>query len=215
MTAVRHAAFAALVAAVLSAPASAAGADIAVDQECYAETVGTVTITGSGYTPSSTASVTLGGTTAGVDTDVNGAFVTTLTAPSTTLKHPGAQQLTLTGTDDTTGAAATTAVNIARTGVDGVPSRSRPHKRITWNIAGFPGTKPIYGHWRIRGKTRADHRMGVPQGPCGVLHAKARQIEANQILFGLWTVQFDFNRHYDKHATPRATVQITVSRTFS
>ena len=52
--------------------------------------------------------------------------------------------------------------------------------------------------------------MGVPQGPCGVLNAKARQIEANHVLFGLWTVQFDFNRHYDKHAAPRASVRINV-----
>jgi hypothetical protein len=54
----------------------------------------------------------------------------------------------------------------------------------------------------------------VPQGPCGVLHVKARQIEANHVLFGIWTVQFDFNRRYDKNATPRASVKITVFRTF-
>jgi hypothetical protein len=210
----KHAAFAALVTAVLSAPASAAGAEIAIDQECYAEG-GTITISGTGFTPSSTASVTLGGTTGGVTTDETGAFTASLDAPSTTLKHPGAQPATLTATDDTTAAAATATVNIAKTGVDGVPGQSKPHKRITWNLAGFPGTKPIYGHWRIKGKTRADHRMGVPQGPCGVLHVKARQIEADHVLFGIWTVQFDFNRHYDKHATPRATVKINVFRTFT
>jgi hypothetical protein len=211
----RGAVLAALVATALSAPASASAAAIAVDQECYAEKIGAIAISGSGYTPNSTASVVLGATTAGVATDINGNFTANMTAPPTTLKHPGAQQLTLTGTDDTTAAAATTTVNIAKTGVDGIPAKSKPHKRIMWNIAGFPGTKPVYGHWRIRGKTRADHRMGVPKGPCGVLHVKARQIEASRILFGLWTVQFDFNRHYDKFATPRASVKITVFKTFS
>jgi len=209
----RYAAFAALMAAALGAPANAAGAEIAADQQCYAE-AGTIRISGSGYTPSSTASVTLGGTTAGVDTDETGAFSTTLTAPATTLRHPGAQQVTLTGTDDATGTAATLALNIAKVGVDGVPSRSKPHKRITWNIAGFPGVKAMYGHWRIRGKTRGHHRMGIPKGPCGVLHVKARLIEA-PILFGMWTVQFDFNRYYDKAAAPAVAQRIKVTHRFS
>jgi hypothetical protein len=206
----RYAAYA--VAAVFGAPASASAADVAVDQECYAEG-GTMGVSGSGYTPSSIATLTLDGTTYSADTDPTGAFSTTLSAPTTSLKHPGAQQFSLSTRDVDTGAEATLAINVAKTGVDGVPARSKPHKRITWNIAGFPGSKPIYGHWRFGGKTRGDHRMGIPTGPCGVLRVKARQIEA-PVRFGLWKVQFDFNRRYDKHATPRATVSITVFRTF-
>jgi hypothetical protein len=209
----KHAALAALAAAVLSAPASAAGAEIAVDQPCYAEG-GIMAINGAGYTPGAIVTLTLGGTTSSADADETGGFTTTLNAPSTTLKHPGAQQTTLTTRDTSSGAETATPINIAKTGVDGVPAQSKPHKRIMWNLAGFPGIKAIYGHWRIRGKTRADHRMGVPKGPCGVLHVKARQIEADRVLFGIWTVQFDFNRRYDKHATPRATVKINVFRTF-
>ena len=209
----RGAALATLAAGALCAPAGASAAEIAVDQECYAENFGTITVTGSGYTPSSTATVVVGPASVTAATDATGAFTATLTPPTTTLKHPGAQQLALTGTD-AAGVAATTPVNLAKTGVDGTPATSKPHQRITWNIAGFPGTKPIYGHWRIRGKTRADHRMGVPKGPCGVLHVRARQIQAKRIRFGTWLVQFDFNRHYDKHATPRASVKIKVFRTF-
>ena len=210
----RYAVLTVLAIAVLSAPASASAAAIEVDQGCYAEG-GLIRVTGTGYTPDSIATLTLDGTTYSADTDATGAFTTSLNAPSTTLKHPGAQPVTLGSRDTGTGEEITTTINVAKTGVDGVPGKSKPHKRITWNIAGFPGIKAIYGHWRIRGKTRADHRMGVPQGPCGVLHVKARQIEANHILFGLWTVQFDFNRRYDRGATPRATVKITVFRTFS
>jgi hypothetical protein len=210
----RYAVLTALVTAVLSAPASASAAAIAVDHECYAEG-GTIAVTGSGYTPGAIITLTLGGTTSSADADETGAFTTTLSAPSTTLKHPGAQQTTLTSRDTSSGEETAATINVAKTGVDGVPGQSKPHKRITWNLAGFPGIKAIYGHWRIRGKTRADHRMGVPKGPCGVLHVKARQIEAKRVLFGLWTVQFDFNRRYDKHATPRATVKINVFRTFT
>jgi hypothetical protein len=207
----RYAAYA--MAAVFGAPASASATDVTVDQPCYAEGR-TMVVSGSGYTPNSIATVTVGGTTYSADTDATGAFTTTLSAPSTTLKHPGAQQFTVTGHDVDTNVDTNTTINVAKVGVDGVPGKSKPHKRITWNIAGFPGQKAIYGHWRFGGKTRANHRMGVPQGPCGVLKARARQIEADKVRFGLWTVQFDFNRAYDKHAAPRATVKITVFHTF-
>jgi hypothetical protein len=109
----RYAVFAALATAMLSAPASAPAAAIEVDQGCYVEKVSAIMVTGSGYTPNSTASVTLAGTTAGVSTDETGAFTASLKAPTTSLELPGVEPMTLTGTDDTTGAAATTAVNIS------------------------------------------------------------------------------------------------------
>jgi hypothetical protein len=202
------------VAAVLGAPAGASAAQLAVDQDCYAENVGTINVTGSGYTPGSATTVVLGAATATATADDTGAFTAALVPPMTALKHPGAQQLALTATD-AAGVAATTVVNIVKPGVDGVPSTSRPRRRIMWNIAGFPGQKAVYGHWRIRGKTRANHRMGVPRGPCGVLHVRQRQIPAKRLRFGIWLVQFDLNRVFDRHAVPRATLKIKVSRTFS
>jgi len=214
----RQAALTVLAAALLAAPAGASGATIAVDHDCYVESTpgqtSAITANGSGYTPSASATLVLNGTANSVPTDINGNFTTMLAAPSTKLVHPGAQQYSLTATDDTTAAAATTAVHVTKPGVDGVPSRSKPHARITWNIAGFPGQKAIYGHWRFGGKTRANHRMGHPHGPCGVLHARARQVEAKRIRFGMWTVQFDFNRAFDRFAAPRASLKIRVTKTF-
>jgi hypothetical protein len=211
----KSAALTALAIAVLSAPASAsAAAAISVDQQCYGEN-DAIAVSGSGYTPGTIVTLTIGGTTSSADADAAGAFATTVDAPVTTLKHPGAQETTLTTRDTTSGEETSTQINVAKTGVDGVPSASKPHKKITWNIAGFPSDKAIYGHWRFGGKTRADHRMGKPQGPCGVLHAKARQIEAGHVRFGVWTVQFDLSRHYNKHTRPAAIVTITVSPVFS
>jgi hypothetical protein len=209
----RYAVLTALATAVLSAPASASAAAIAVDQGCYAEG-GLITISGSGFTPNSIATFTIGGTTSSADTDENGAFSGQIDAPDTTLKHPGAQQMTLTSKDTNTFEEVSAQVNVAKVDVDTVPAQSKPHKRITWNIAGYPNQKAMYGHWRFHGKTRGNHRMGVPQGPCGVLHVKARLLEASPVRFGRWTEQFDFNRKYDKHAEPRIVVPITIFRTF-
>jgi hypothetical protein len=207
----RYAAYA--VAAVVGGPASASAADVTVDHECYAQR-GMMVVSGSGYTPNSTATVTVSGATSSTTTDETGGLSVTLRAPETGLKHPGARQFVLSVHDVSSGADATTTINVARLGVDGVPSRSKPHKRVTWNIAGFPNQKAMYGHWRFGGKTRANHRMGVPQGPCGVLHVKARLLEAKRIRYGTWTVQFDFNRVYDKFAAPAVGTKVTIRRTF-
>jgi hypothetical protein len=203
------------VAATLGVPASAFAAELTVDQGCYAEKRGAITVTGAGFTPGSETSLVLGAATTTATPDDTGAFTATFTPPPTELEHPGARQFTLTGTD-AAGVAANTLVNIVKPGADGVPATSRPHQRIMWNIAGFPSaSKAIYGHWRFHGKTRANHRMGVPQGPCGVLHVRARQIEAKRIRFGIWLVQFDLNRTFERFAVPRATRGIKVSKTFS
>jgi hypothetical protein len=208
----KHAVLAALVAGALAAPASASAATVSVNQDCFAEN-SDITLTGSGFTPNAIVTLTLDGTTSAVDSDATGAFVTTLTAPSLAMKHPGAQQVTISVRDTTSGEELATPVNVARLGVDAFPARSRPHKRITWYITGFVG-RALYGHWRFKGKTRADHRMGVPKGPCGVLKVKARQIEASRVRFGLWTVQFDFNKHYKRGASPRTAVTVNVFPTF-
>ena len=128
----RNAVLTALVTAVLSAPASASAAAVAIDQECYAEG-GTIGITGSGYSPNSIATLTIGGTTYSADTDATGAFTTSVAAPDTTLKHPGAQQISLTTRDTGTGEERRTPVNVAKTGVDGVPGRAS-------RTSGSPGT---------------------------------------------------------------------------
>ena len=208
----RYAAYA--MAAVFGAPASASAVDVTVDQPCYAENA-SIGAAGSGYTPSSIATLTLDGTTSSADTDATGAFSTTLTAPTTSLEHPGAAQYTLSTRDVDSGAETSTTIMVAKVGVDAFPLTAKPHARITWFFGGLPSQKAIYGHWRFGGKTRANHRMGQPQGPCGVLKVKARQIEARKIRFGKWTVQFDHNRGYDKLAKPRVKVTINVFRTFA
>ena len=207
----RYAMFA--LAALFGAPGSASAADVSIDQTCYVEGK-PIVASGSGYTPNSTATLTLADATYSADTDATGAFSTTITAPASTLKHPGAQQYGLSVRDAGSGAETSTSVNVAKIGVDAFPVQAKPHSRITWYLAGFPSQKAIYGHWRFGGRTRANHRMGRPQGPCGVLKVRARQIEAAQIRFGIWTVQFDHNRTYDAHAVPRVSVRINVYRTF-
>src|SRR3954451_3919880 len=131
----RYAAYA--IAAVFGAPAGASAADVAVAHDCYAQGR-TMAVSGSGYTPNSTATVSVAGATYSTTTDETGVLTTSLPAPQTRLNHHGALSFTLTAHDVAAGTDATTTINVAYVGVDGVPSRSRPHKRITWNIAGFP-----------------------------------------------------------------------------
>ena len=100
-----------------------------------------MTVSGTGYTPNSVATLTLDGTTSAADTDATGAFSTQLIAPTTSLKHPGAQQFALSTRDVDTGAEATTNINVAKLGVDAFPLTAKPHARITWYLAGFPSLR--------------------------------------------------------------------------
>ena len=91
-----------------------------------------------------------------------------------------------------------------------------PRAARTWKFSGLfqrPG-KPIYGHFRHNGRTYANYRFGVPQGPCGTLKRKAPGIPARRVPAGTWKVQVDFNKRYDPKATPRLTGTTTVITTF-
>ena len=65
-----------------------------------------------------------------------------------------------------------------------------------WSFSGFQDTsRPIYGHFRFGGKTRANYRFGKPTGPCGLLSKRAPGIPARSRA-GTWTIQIDQNRAY-------------------
>ena len=177
-------------------PPTASGAAVSVNQQCFAETQ-RIMLTGSRFTPNATATPALDGTTSSVDSDATGVFVTTLTARSLAPAHPGAQQVTIDVRDTTSGEEFTTPVSVAKAGVDHSPARARPHKRITWYIVGFVG-RAVYGHWRFKSKTRADHRMGVPKGPCGGAQGQGPPDRGQPGPLRPWTLQFDFSRHYKR-----------------
>ena len=202
-----------LLAVVLPA-GSAAAASLTADQTCYTEK-SAITLTGQGFGPADPIflqgnQVFLSGT-AGAD----GGFQATVGAPLTGTITPGSKTFTITATDQTTQVAASVDVRVAvftfgtSLGLTAIGAKRR------WSFSGLfqkPG-KPIYGHFRFKGKTYSDYRFGVPKGPCGELKVKAPLIPGAKSRPGTWTVQVDFAKHYKATTLPRLRQKTQVFRT--
>lgn len=211
----RVALLAACGAGLLAAASPAAAATLVADQACYVESLD-MGLTGAGFAAG--AQVQLSGEqvalarAAGAD----GAFQATLKAPLLGTVRPASKKFTITATDSATNTSASADVQVATAAFSTSTGFKSPRASRTWKFSGLfqrPG-KPIYGHFRHNGRTYANYRFGVPQGPCGTLKRKAPGIPARNVPAGLWKVQVDFNRSYDPKTTPRLTGTTNVFTTF-
>ena len=74
---------------------------------------------------------------------------------------------------------------------------------------GFIGTN-AYGHYVRRNKLRKTVRLGAPQGPCGRIDVKRRQIPIDEPAFGRWTLQVDNHKEYS--ASPAGVLMTLIIR---
>jgi hypothetical protein len=96
------------------------------------------------------------------------------------------------------------------------PKRARPSRRVRFSGRGFTKDKPVYGHYVFGGKVRKTVRLARrPVQPCGIFHAKRRQIPVHHPTTGTWLLQVDQQHRYSPH--PASNVQpviIRVTETF-
>jgi hypothetical protein len=86
------------------------------------------------------------------------------------------------------------------------PNPARPSRKVRFSGRGFTKDAPVYGHYLFGGKVRKTVRFARrPTAPCGVFHAKRRQIPIRRPATGDWTLQVDQQRRYSK--TPASNVQ--------
>ena len=202
------------VAAVMVVAAPAGAATLTADQACYTEK-SKVTLTGAGFGAADPIvlqgdQIFLSGA-AGAD----GGFQATVAAPLTGTIEPGSKTVTVTATDQTTPAAASVDIRVAVFTFGTSLGLTAVGAKRQWSFSGLfqkPG-KPIYGHFRFKGKTYSDYRFGVPKGPCGELKVKAPLIPGARSRPGTWTVQVDFAKHYKATTLPRLTQKTKVFRT--
>ena len=204
---------AALLALLIAAPAAGA-ASLTADQACYVEH-GPVTLSGAGFGAGDTMFVQGNQVFESGPADPAGGFQVTFQAPLTGTITPGHKRFTITATDQVTQVASSVDILVANATFGttlGVALASKPR---TWSFSGLfqhPG-KPIYGHFRFKGRTYSDHRFGVPKAPCGELRAKAPLIPGAKPRAGTWTVQVDFAKRYKATTKPRLTSRLIVFRT--
>jgi hypothetical protein len=79
------------------------------------------------------------------------------------------------------------------------PGKARPTSRVRIIGRGFTGTD-AYAHYVRKGKVRKTVRLGTPEGPCGRIDVRRRQIPVKKPALGRWTLQVDNQKTYS--ATP-------------
>ena len=200
-------------AAVLAAPAAAEAGHVATDMPCYLERqAARVLLTG--FTPNVDVVVEGDQVFASGVTDAAGGLVLPFSAPLRETSQPGSERIVLTATE-LTGPAPQPPVRAAFrvTTLSFASKGSRSPTAIrTWTFSGFRPGKPIYGHFRYKGRTRANHRFGVATAPCGELRrrAPAFPVRGGRVPVGTWRVQVDQRRFYAAGTVPRLATNTTV-----
>jgi hypothetical protein len=107
---------------------------------------------------------------------------------------------------------ATATFRQVRFGFDARPSTGRPTRRVTYTARGFLPGKPVYAHFRFRGRTRRNMKIGVAHEPCGIASKKMRLLPT-KTRFGTWTVYMDQTPTYSKATLLQAKGSLVIQRT--
>jgi hypothetical protein len=210
--------------ATLAAAASAhAAASLFVNKPCYVITkkIPSMTITGSGYAPSSHVLIT---STANVDASTNatatGTISVKLSAPAPHFSVPSVKTFTFTATDENTSPAivATSPVRVAPLGaLHGSTPKAPGLKALTemtnWSFSGFAPGKTIYAHYTIHGQQVASQAFGTARGACGTLHARA-PLYPSTPQHASYPVQFDGAKSYSPRTAPKISGRVSLNASF-
>lgn len=207
--------------AALLAPQAAAAATIEPLGACYrsvgpdADDRETVLVKASGFTPGEHVSVYLDGKVVEENVTVlpEGRIEGGVPAP---YQARGERPFTLTVTE--VGQPSNTASASSRVTALALrlkPRRAAPSRRVRFIGRGFVDGTEVFAHYVRKGKLRKTVSLGAPQGPCGRVSVKRRQIPVTRPALGRWTLQVDNEETYS--AEPLGVfmrLAITVTRAF-
>ena len=125
----------------------------------------------------------------------------------------GERPFTLTVTEvDQPSNTATVASRVTALSLRLKPRRAAPHRRVRVIGSGFLDDTSVYAHYVRKRKLRKTVRLGAPQGPCGRIDVKRRQIPLRKPALGRWTLQVDNQKAYSpKPDSVFMTLSITVT----
>ena len=92
------------------------------------------------------------------------------------------------------------------------PRRAAPGRRVRVIGSGFTDGPDVFAHYVRKRKLRKTVRLGTPQGPCGRIDVKRRQIPLRKPALGRWTLQVDNQKAYSAQPNGvRVLLPITVT----
>jgi hypothetical protein len=199
--------------AVLAAAAPAAQAatlSASPVKRCY-RNAEHVTLTGTGFTPNGSVTVTRDGRAFPLKplTDPMGSFPADLKLAQAT----GQSSRTYTATDNAD-PQVTASMRLTVTAVDVKvrPDNGTPGRVLRIGARGFTEGRTLYAHVVRRGRLLRTLRIGRLRGSCGKLVARKRLL-ARRTRLGDYRVQFDSRRAYRSRTDPKFTFSVVVSNT--
>jgi hypothetical protein len=199
----------------LAAPASAAPI-MAPLHACYAtdgpapEQRETISVLASGFTPAAHVDLSIDGQFQfSGRADVSGAAAAKVPAP---FQGIGQRPFTLTLQEQENTANVVTATSlVTNLSVTLRPKHARPSRKVRFSGRGFTQDKPVWGHYVFGGIVRKTIRLQRRAlQPCGIFHARRRQIPVRHPAVGVWTLQVDQQRTYSPR--PASNMQPVIIR---
>jgi hypothetical protein len=195
---------------MLAGPATAQAATLSVSpvKPCY-RTGETIGMTGTGFTPDGEVSLAADGEEfATTPADSSGSFTGGLQVASATERVK-----TYSATDQSnTANTASVPLRISPFDVNVAPQSGPPGRRLRIVARGFTTGRRLWVHV-VRGRRRANMRVGRLRGPCRRLRVRKR-IFPRGATPGRYIVQFDTRRRYSPDTRVRVRFRVTVVRTF-
>ena len=143
--------------------------------------------------------------------DANGDVMGSVPAPYFPF---GVHPFTVTVSDARTGDGASAASFVTLLAVEQLPQQARTGARVRFKGRGFTSPGAVYAHYVYKGVSHKTVRLAQPKGACGAFSRKIRQFPfRSRPKVGLWTIQFDQQRHYSPAAPVFVRLPIRVSRT--
>jgi hypothetical protein len=190
-----------LVAALAFAPAANA-ATLTTDTRCYQETQDVV-VSGTGFTPSGTVSITRDGVPFGTaNADGAGSFQAKF--PAAELPRDEREGVTALAATDAALNAATVRYRTTKVYADFTPDAGDPKTlTVRFTVSGFGLLRrhaSVYLHYISPGrKLRRTVRLGTALGTCGVIRTtRERHLFPFPAERGRWILQFDTNKTYTR-----------------
>jgi hypothetical protein len=186
--------------------AEAATLSVAGGKSCYRQGDSLI-LSGTGYTPNASVSITLQGRQLGTLTaDASG----NISSPLQIGRLSGVKRRVLVATDSANPANTATTQFLGSALVVTVrPRNGSAARRLRLKASGFTTGKRLYAHV-VRGHFRRNVFIGRLKGPCRTLSVRKRVLQPGT-RNGIYTVQFDTKKRYSKSTKVRFRFRVTVS----
>ena len=198
---------------LLASPAAAGAATLDANRSCYFNSH-LARLTGTGFAPNSPITFTVNGRTIGqsVVSDSAGGVMVTYDPPRV---RSGQRKLVIEATDSEDTSASTRIVVSRRRQVTADPHTTSNVRtwRAVFRLFGFRRGRAYIHYVNPDGRHRKTVRLGRLRGPCGRLKTEKRRVMPfRNPQFGVWRLQFDTRRRYDRDTNRKRVIPVRIYR---